>query len=91
MQRRERDATYPPWLWITVCVWESCPETGLAQAQKQARKKQEDKSESVGCKIGRLTRKKETLMRGDGGRGVEEMRRSSGLNGMGEGRGWDGE
>lgn len=24
---RRRDATYPPWLWITV---ESCPETGLA-------------------------------------------------------------
>jgi hypothetical protein len=56
-----------------VCVWESCPETGLAQAQKkaqkQAKKKQEDKSESVGCKIGRLTRKK---------RDVDERRRRSG-------------
>jgi hypothetical protein len=35
------DATYPPWLWITVCVWESCPETGLA-AKNQGRERRKD-------------------------------------------------
>jgi hypothetical protein len=40
--RYKGDATYPPWLWITVCVWESCPETGLAAKyqRRERRKKQ---------------------------------------------------
>lgn len=44
---RRHDATYPPWLWITV---ESCPETGLAarfQEMQKAGREQRRKRERV--------------------------------------------
>lgn len=72
MQRRERDATYPPWLWITVCVWESCPETGLAQAQKKAQKQAKETRRQK--RVGKLQDRKAYEKKRD----VDERRRRSG-------------